>query len=144
MRLDNARQDTTPMAHQGDAGAVRDDRLAANEAGDGAVSPGSLPALGAGGDVTPLAGRPAARAGAAVPGDRRADGRLDDDRDARGALAAPRRGWVPAGARPSGLLRVAVPVKGRLREPSFHLLEDAGLGPEQPGDRALAFPCRNA
>jgi ATP phosphoribosyltransferase len=31
-----------------------------------------------------------------------------------------------------------------LREPSFHLLEDAGLGPEQPGDRALAFPCRNA
>jgi len=23
-------------------------------------------------------------------------------------------------------------------------LEDAGLGPEQPGDRALAFPCRNA
>jgi ATP phosphoribosyltransferase len=41
-------------------------------------------------------------------------------------------------------MRVAVPVKGRLREPSFHLLEDAGLGPEQPGDRALAFPCRNA
>jgi ATP phosphoribosyltransferase len=37
-----------------------------------------------------------------------------------------------------------VPAKGRLREPSFHLLEDAGLGPEQPGDRALAFPCRNA
>ena len=24
------------------------------------------------------------------------------------------------------------------------LLADAGLGPEQPGDRALAFPCRNA
>ncbi|HEY0416087.1 MAG TPA: ATP phosphoribosyltransferase [Gaiellaceae bacterium] len=24
------------------------------------------------------------------------------------------------------------------------MLEDAGLGPEQPGDRALAFPCRNA
>jgi len=24
------------------------------------------------------------------------------------------------------------------------LLEDAGLAPEQPGDRALAFPCRNA
>jgi ATP phosphoribosyltransferase len=35
-------------------------------------------------------------------------------------------------------------VKGRLREPSVSLLEDAGLGPEQPGDRALAFPCRNA
>ena len=41
-------------------------------------------------------------------------------------------------------LRIAVPVKGRLREPSFTLLEDAGLGPEQPGERALAFPCRNA
>jgi len=24
------------------------------------------------------------------------------------------------------------------------LLEEAGLGPEQPGERALAFPCRNA
>jgi ATP phosphoribosyltransferase len=35
-------------------------------------------------------------------------------------------------------------VKGRLREPAFKLLEDAGLGPEQPGERALAFPCRNA
>jgi ATP phosphoribosyltransferase len=35
-------------------------------------------------------------------------------------------------------------VKGRLREPSVDLLEDAGLGPELPGARALAFPCRNA
>jgi ATP phosphoribosyltransferase len=35
-------------------------------------------------------------------------------------------------------------VKGRLREPSVALLEAAGLGPEQPGERALAFPCRNA
>ena len=41
-------------------------------------------------------------------------------------------------------LKIAVPVKGRLREPSVSLLEDAGLGPEQPGERALAFPCRNA
>src|ERR671922_65227 len=24
------------------------------------------------------------------------------------------------------------------------LLDDGGLGPEQPGERALAFPCRNA
>jgi ATP phosphoribosyltransferase len=31
-----------------------------------------------------------------------------------------------------------------LREPSVALLDDAGLGPETPGDRALAFPCRNA
>ena len=41
-------------------------------------------------------------------------------------------------------LTIAVPAKGRLREPSVSLLEDAGLGPEQPGERALAFPCRNA
>ncbi|MDX6485725.1 MAG: phosphoribosyltransferase [Gaiellaceae bacterium] len=31
-----------------------------------------------------------------------------------------------------------------MREPSIELLHDAGLGPETPGDRALAFPCRNA
>jgi ATP phosphoribosyltransferase len=41
-------------------------------------------------------------------------------------------------------MRIAVPSKGRLREPAIALLEDAGLGPETPGDRALAFPCRNA
>src|SRR6185312_7906974 len=41
-------------------------------------------------------------------------------------------------------LTIAIPAKARLRGPSVALLEDAGLGPEQPGDRALAFPCRNA
>ena len=41
-------------------------------------------------------------------------------------------------------LRIAVPSKGRLREPAIELLHDAGLGPETPSDRALAFPCRNA
>jgi len=41
-------------------------------------------------------------------------------------------------------LRIAVPSKGRLREPAIQLLHDAGLGPETPGDRALAFPCRHA
>ena len=41
-------------------------------------------------------------------------------------------------------LRIAIPAKGRLREPAVALLADAGLGPEQPGERALAFPCRNA
>src|SRR5690349_11696162 len=101
-------------------------------------------ARGAGGDGAPLAGRSIAREGIAVPGDRGANGRVDDDGDARGALAAAWRGRVPAGARPRGVLRVALPSKGRLREPAYHLLEDAGLGPEQPGDRELAFPCRNA
>jgi ATP phosphoribosyltransferase len=41
-------------------------------------------------------------------------------------------------------VRIAVPSKGRLREPTIELLQDAGLAPETPGDRALAFPCRNA
>ena len=60
-------------------------------------------------------------------------------------MAAPRRGRLQArAAAPAAVLRVAVPSKGRLREPAIALLEDAGLGPETPGDRALAFPCRNA
>jgi ATP phosphoribosyltransferase len=60
-------------------------------------------------------------------------------------VAAPRRGRLPVGAgTPAKILRIAVPSKGRLREPAVALLEDAGLGPETPGDRALAFPCRNA
>ena len=42
------------------------------------------------------------------------------------------------------VLRIAVPSKGRLREPAIQLIQDAGLGPETPSDRALAFPCRNA
>jgi ATP phosphoribosyltransferase len=59
-------------------------------------------------------------------------------------------GRVPAGARSPedgvgpNRLTIAVPAKGRLREPAIALLADAGLGPEQPGERALAFPCRNA
>jgi ATP phosphoribosyltransferase len=79
-----------------------------------------------------------------VPGDRGANGRVDHDGDARRPLASARGGRLQGGPGPRGLLRLALPAKGRLREPAFHLLEDAGLGPEQPGDRALAFPCRNA
>ena len=60
-------------------------------------------------------------------------------------------GRVQAGARSaspqdaaSRRLTIAIPAKGRLREPAVALLDAAGLGPEQPGERALAFPCRNA
>src|SRR5579871_599059 len=105
--------------------------------------------LRARGDGASLGGGAARRPRIAVPGGRPEDARLDDDRDAGRALAAPRRGRLPLGARPDGggdidRLTIAVPVKGRLREPAVSLLEDAGLGPEQPGERALAFPCRNA
>jgi ATP phosphoribosyltransferase len=63
-------------------------------------------------------------------------------------VAQARGGRLPLGARPpagrTGRLTIAVPAKGRLREPAIELLEHAGLGPERPGDRALAFPCRDA
>jgi ATP phosphoribosyltransferase len=62
-------------------------------------------------------------------------------------VAPERRGRLRAGAgapEAEARLRIAVPSKGRLREPAIELLHDAGLGPETPGDRALAFPCRNA
>ncbi|HLG08891.1 MAG TPA: ATP phosphoribosyltransferase [Gaiellaceae bacterium] len=65
-------------------------------------------------------------------------------------MAQARRRRVSAGARPPQAgsrpdrLTIAVPAKGRLREPAVGLLAEAGLGPEQPGERALAFPCRNA
>ena len=91
-----------------------------------------------------------ARPGPALPRDREKDWRVDDDGDSGGALAAPWRGWLPAGIGPPEAqtrakhLTIAIPAKGRLREPAVALLEDAGLGPEWPGDRALAFPCRNA
>ena len=54
--------------------------------------------------------------GLAVPGDRGADARLDDDRDARGALAEARRRRLQAGARPQAgrtqLLKVAAAGQG--------------------------------
>src|SRR4051812_3556793 len=144
MRGRDGGTEPTPVGDEGDAKALRGDSRAREQGGRGAVLPGPVHPLGARGDGAPVGGGAPAGAGAAVPGDRRANGRLDDDGDARRALAAPRRGRIPARARSNGLLRVAVPVKGRLRDPSFKLLEDAGLGPEQPGERALAFPCRNA
>src|SRR5581483_10322323 len=117
-------------------------------AGAAGVHAGSLHAVGAGGDGSPVAGGAARGRRPPLHGDRGADGGVDGDRDEGGALAATRRGRVPAGARQeearSARLTIAVPVKGRLREPSVKLLVDAGLEPEQPGDRALAFPCRNA
>ena len=87
--------------------------------------------------------------GAALSRGEPADGRVDDDGDAGRPLAAPRRGaatgWRSTARRGRlGRLRIAIPAKGRLREPTVALLEDAGLGPEVPGERALAFPCRNA
>src|SRR5439155_6118473 len=136
------------MADARDDRALRGDSQREIAGGAGGVPAGPLHAVGAGGDGAPLGGRAAGRPGAAVPGDRRTNGGVDGDRDEGGALAPPRRGRLSARARQgetdSDRLTIAVPVKGRLREPSVRLLVDAGLEPEQPGERALAFPCRNA
>src|SRR5712691_7261082 len=138
------------MGDERDTRSTEDDRLAPNRRRGGAVPPRSVHALRAGGDDTPLAGGAVGRSRAAVPRGEQENRRVDDDRDTGGALAAPRRGRLPVDARPAASsaradrLTIAIPAKGRLREPSVALLEDAGLGPEQPGERALAFPCRNA
>src|SRR5687768_17149793 len=137
------------MANRRNEGSLRGDPRAGGRGGGGALPAGSLHPERAAGDGAPLGGGEARGARTALPGDLPADGRVDDDGDARGALAAVRGGRLPAGARAAeaplpDALKIAVPAKGRLREPAVALLEDAGLGPEVPGERALAFPCRNA
>src|SRR5690242_17510556 len=112
MKEDDGRAEPTPMGDQGDARALRRDPVAGEQEGRGAVLPGPLHDLGARGDGAPLGSGTAPGAGPAVPRDRGANGRVDDDRHARGALAASWRGRLPAGARPSGDLKVALPAKG--------------------------------
>jgi ATP phosphoribosyltransferase len=41
-------------------------------------------------------------------------------------------------------LTMALPSKGRLREPSWALLEASGVAPQEPSDRVLQSHCRNA
>lgn len=41
-------------------------------------------------------------------------------------------------------LTMALPSKGRLREPSWLLLEASGVDPQEPGERVLQAHCRNA
>lgn len=41
-------------------------------------------------------------------------------------------------------LTLALPSKGRLREPSWSLLEATGVAPQEPGERVLQSHCRNA
>ncbi len=41
-------------------------------------------------------------------------------------------------------LTLALPSKGRLREPSWTLLEATGVDPQEPGERVLQSHCRNA
>src|SRR5487761_1436142 len=41
-------------------------------------------------------------------------------------------------------LTMALPSKGRFREPSWSLLEASGVAPQEPGERVLQAHCRNA
>lgn len=41
-------------------------------------------------------------------------------------------------------LTLAMPSKGRLREPAWNLLEASGVSPQEPGERVLQTYCRNA
>src|SRR4051794_10431907 len=128
------------MAYSGNRRLVANDRLLEVGGGSGAILPGPLHDLGARGDVAPLARGAAGRRGRALPGGFEGDGRVDGDGDAGGPLAEVRGGRLPLGARAAETpreqdrLRIAIPAKGRLREPSVELLHDAGLGPEQPGE----------
>src|SRR5581483_1826640 len=145
----HGRARTTSVANDRDEGARRRD-LEPSDARRAAGLPARpLHAGRARGDEPPLGGGAGARPRPAVPRGRGEDRGVDDDGDPGRPVAAPRPGRLPRGARPTperqdGRLRIAVPAKGRLREPAVSLLEDAGLGPEEPGERALAFPCRNA
>src|SRR5437588_12914125 len=113
MPMRDGRTRTTPMADERDAAALRGDLRPGDAGRDRAVLPRSLHTRGTGDDLAPVGSGEAAGQGAAVRGDRPANGRIDGDRNPRGALAAARRRRLPAGARPD-VLKVAVPAKGRL------------------------------
>src|SRR3989442_13638917 len=128
------------MADERDLAAVRRSVAAQDAERGGPLPAGPLHAVGAGGDGAPLAGGAAAGRRAALPGDQQAGARLDDDGDARGALAATRRGRLPAAARPAAPpgpdpLTIALPAKGRLARPPASPPPHPGLRPEGPLQR---------
>src|SRR5688500_63185 len=117
------------MADERDQGFVPGGAQPANVRRGRALLSRSLHALRARGNGTPLAGREAGRPGPALPGGGEAGPRVDDNGDARRPLVTARAGRLPARDRPDpeARLRIALPVKGRLREPSVDLLEHAGF-----------------
>src|SRR4051812_30133913 len=96
---DDGRGRATPMA-DGAAGEPRGRDLVAGDARRAPGLPaGPVHAERARDAGAPLGGRAAAGRGAAVPGSGAANRRVDDDGDARGALAEARRAGLPGGAR---------------------------------------------
>src|SRR4026209_2173840 len=101
MAARNGYRRSTFIADNGDKRPLQSDALAPLGPRGGELPARPVHAVGARGDGAPLASGEAHRPGVAVPRDKPADGRLHDDRDASGALAAPRRGRLQAGARPA-------------------------------------------
>src|SRR2546423_12504817 len=111
------------MGNQRDTRPPEDDRLAPNRRRGGAVPSGSVHPLRTGGDDAPLAGGATGRPRPAVSRGEQENGRVDDNRDARGALAPSRRrrlsadaGPAPAAPRP-GPPTSAGAAQGRGRRP---------------------------
>src|SRR5215510_9476393 len=119
---------STRMADQRDTRPLRGDPQPPNDGRGGAVLPRSLHIGGARGVDAPLAGGPAPGRGSPVSRGGGANGRVDDDGDTRGAVAEARGRRVSTGARSAeaGIrpdrLTIAIPAKGRLREPAVALL----------------------
>src|SRR5665811_2515695 len=95
-----------------------------------------------------MGGRTASRPGSLLPGHRRPNRRVDRDDHPHQRVAPTRNGRLPH--RPltderdmSTNLRIAVPTKGRLAEPSAALLQRAGIRFER-SDRALSVTARSA
>src|SRR5262245_3944583 len=112
------------MANDRDTRPLRSDPQPPYGRRGGAVLPRPLHAGGAGGTDAPVAGGATAGPGPSVSRGGGPNGRVDDDGDPGGAVAQARRGRVSTGARPaearvqSDRLTIAVPAKGRLREPA--------------------------
>src|SRR4051812_36615094 len=116
------------MVHRRDEGPRGRVLRVAEPRRDAELPAGSLHAERARRDGASLGGGTAAGPGAAVHGGGEADGSIDDDRDARGAVAPARGRRLRVGSAPyeearGRRLTVAVPAKGRLREPSVGLLD---------------------
>ena len=113
-----------------------------------AVLPRPLHSARTRGVERPLDRGPVARRGPLLPEDRRSDRSVDDHRHPNQRVAPSRNGRIRHCAPTlEGCtdvnLRIAIPTKGRLAEPSAELLRRAGIRFER-SDRALSVTARSA
>src|SRR5215203_1257669 len=127
--------------------ALRRDPHARHARGDRALLPRPVHALGDPRHGPALGRRSPARGRQALRRDLAHDGRQHGDDHAHRVLAAPRRRWLSLDARAArdpmtDRLRLAVPNKGRMVEPTLRLLHDAGLVFDEH-DRSLVARVQN-